>query len=70
MWCPRCEQGEVVAANINKTKDTVFVCEECEATWLNKVDIGREQFVDFGTYMKSIGLEPLWSEITVSGTKE
>lgn len=66
MLCPRCEQGEVVVANIIKTKDTVYVCEECEATWFSEEDIGKEEFVDFGTYMESIGLEPLWKEITVS----
>lgn len=66
MWCPRCDQGEVVMATINKTKDAIYICEECEATWFNESDIGEKPFVDFGIHMKSLGLEPLWSEITIS----
>ncbi|WCE32068.1 hypothetical protein [Vibrio sp. SCSIO 43137] len=66
MWCPRCEQGEVVKATIKKTQNTIYVCDECEATWFNKSEIDSKSFVDFGSYMKSIDLEPLWSEIAVS----
>jgi transcription elongation factor Elf1 len=66
MWCPRCEQGEVVKALINKKNSIIYVCEECEATWLTEADIGVKQFVDFGSHMKSLGLDPLWGEITIS----
>lgn len=66
MWCPRCDQGEVVTAMINNTGDTIYICKECEATWFSENDIGTGQFIDFGIHMKSLGIEPLWSEITIS----
>ena len=65
MWCPRCEQGEIVKAMINQNKSMIYVCEECEATWFNQADINEKSFLDFGTYMMSINLQPLWSELTV-----
>ncbi len=65
MWCPRCEQGEVVKATIQGSIYTIFVCDECEATWFKEEDVGKKTFIDFGTYMKSIGREPLWSELKI-----
>ncbi len=65
MWCPRCEQGEIVKAQIKSNKNTIYVCEECEAMWLNPRDIGTKPHVDFGCYMKSIDLKPLWSELII-----
>jgi hypothetical protein len=64
--CPRCDaQGEVVAAEVKATGQTIFVCNECEATWLSAESVGACPFVDYGTFMSEQGLEPLWSEITL-----
>lgn len=68
MLCPRCKQGEVVKAIIIKTEDELYVCDECEATWFYKDDIGKDMCLDFGVYMESKGLAPLWSEITIEET--
>ncbi len=65
MWCPRCKQGEIIMAKINKTQNMILVCEECEAAWFYEKDIGVKDFVDFGNYMKSLGLKPIWDEITI-----
>lgn len=65
MLCPRCGQGNVVDAQIRKTGLLVYVCHECEASWFSKNDIGKKPFVDFGTYMESVGLQPVWTELTV-----
>lgn len=65
MWCPRCNQGEVVKAIINKTNEIIWLCEECEATWFAEADVGVKPFVDFGSHMKSMGLDPIWHEITI-----
>jgi uncharacterized protein (DUF983 family) len=67
MICPRCEQGDIAIATITKTGQSVYVCEECEAMWFAKNDIGPSSFVDFGTYMEEIGLLPLWDELSVNG---
>lgn len=68
MICPRCEQGSILTATISVTSKTIYVCEECEATWFRKSDIGKVQFEDFGTYMESINLPPLWTELLMKET--
>ena len=61
--CPRCGQGKVLRATVRKTAKTLFVCEECDATWFSKSDIGKSEFCDLGTYLKQQGLSPLWDEL-------
>ncbi len=63
MWCPRCDQGEVMKARIEKTGEIVHICEECEALWPSDVDVDAAGFVDFKTYVTKFGLEGTWSEI-------
>ncbi|WP_255220983.1 hypothetical protein [Herbaspirillum rubrisubalbicans] len=53
---------------IRKTGRLIFVCQECEATWLSGTEIIKSGFVDFGTYMEDIGLDPLWSELDVDNS--
>lgn len=65
MLCPRCEQGNVVAARIKATGERIFVCQECEATWLSREEISSKRSLDFGTYMEEVGLKPLWDELVV-----
>lgn len=65
MLCPRCGQGDVVKAKIIGSDTCLFVCEECEASWLLCEDIGVKGFVDFGTYMESFGLKPQWNEVEI-----
>ena len=61
--CPRCQQGEIIAAKIKQTGQHIFVCAECETTWFSHDQIGSTPFLDFGTYMKQLGLPPLWDEL-------
>jgi hypothetical protein len=65
MLCPRCEQGEITKAKIRKTGKDIYVCQECEATWFSKEEIGLIPFVDFGTYMEANGFAPLWDELSI-----
>jgi len=64
-WCPRCNQGWIVSAKIKKTKEQLFVCEECDATWLSLNNIGKEKWLDFGSFMESKQLPALWTELDV-----
>ena len=68
MLCPRCAQGDISKARINKTSQDIYVCQECEATWFSSADIGVVPFVDFGTYMVSLKLSPLWNELNIQET--
>ena len=65
MICPRCQQDNVVKAMIKANKTIIFICPECDATWLSIESIGFPGFVDYGTYMKGIGLSMLWDELEV-----
>lgn len=37
--------------------------------WFAKEEVGQVPFVDFGTHMEEIGLQPLWDELNVSTQK-
>lgn len=65
MLCPRCEQGDIVKAEIIADNTCLFVCQECEASWFLYEDIGVRAFFDYGAYMESLGLKPLWSELKI-----
>lgn len=65
MKCPRCAQGDVIKAELKKSRQEIFVCTECEATWFSINDIGVLPFIDFGTYMERNGLSPLWNELII-----
>lgn len=68
MICPRCQQDEIVVAEIKATGAVIYVCPECDATWLLKDEISSERFLDCGTLMKGMGLSQLWDELKVIGT--
>nr|WP_080427263.1 zf-TFIIB domain-containing protein [Burkholderia ubonensis] len=65
MICPRCEQDEVVEARIKVNERVIYICPECDATWLSSGEIGSGNFFDYGAYMKSIGSSQLWGELEV-----
>lgn len=65
MWCPRCEQGSLVKAKVKESGVCIYLCEECEATWFSLEQIGVGEFIDFGVYMRSVGLPPLWTSIEI-----
>lgn len=66
--CPRCDgQGSVMKAEIVKKNTTIFICDECEATWFSLAAIGTEPWVDYGTYMQEQRLSLAWDELTIQG---
>lgn len=66
MICPRCDgQGSVMEVRIKRTNETIFACDECEASWNARGAIGAEEWEDFGTRLKSMGLSPTWAEVEV-----
>ncbi len=69
--CPRCQQDYIVRAHVKATGTELFMCPECDATWFLVEAIGVAPFLDFGTYMESIGLSMLWDELDiVSGSED
>lgn len=67
MACPRCGQGWVLEVHIVALHRDAFLCEECEALWLDCASIGPVKFIDFGEYMEAHGRSGLWSELVVRG---
>lgn len=66
--CPRCDgQGSVMNAQVVRNNTTIFVCDECDATWFSLEAIGSEPWVDYGTYMEEQGLSPTWDELNILG---
>lgn len=65
MICPRCEQDEIVEARIKANACMIYICPECDATWFSVDEINSRNFIDYGTYTKSIGLSQLWDELGV-----
>jgi hypothetical protein len=62
--CLGCGQGWVLQVLVPRIDREIFVCEECETTWLKRKDIGIHQPVNFVGFMQTNGLEGLWTEIT------
>ncbi|CAI8821846.1 TFIIB-like protein [Pseudomonas sp. IT-P2] len=69
MICPRCQQDDVIKAMIKANKSIVFICPECESTWFSIDEIKFPGFVDYMTYMSSIGLSHLWDELEIISEK-
>jgi len=66
LTCPRCDgQGFVLKAQIIKTNEMVFICDECDATWFALEAIYSQPWVDFGTYMEGKGISPTWDELKI-----
>ena len=40
-WCPECNQGWIRRMRVSGASDDAYVCDECEATWLEAPE--REQ---------------------------
>ena len=62
--CPLCEQGTIYEVLIRSTNETIFLCEECEALWLNDQIVSSEVF-NFDTFMKERSLKPNWDELMI-----
>lgn len=61
--CPGCGQGWVIHAYVPSLNREVFICEECETTWMKYDDIGVQPPLNFVNFMREHGLKGLWTEI-------
>ena len=58
--CPRCKQGpDLHRVRIAGLVDIIFVCHECDATWLTIEAIGNCPPHVFETYLRENGLDPI-----------
>jgi hypothetical protein len=53
--CPRCDgNGFIYKATLMPINMIIFMCDECEAIWLNTL-INKSNFQDFTSYVSSLG---------------
>ncbi|MGX5471085.1 3'-5' exonuclease [Bacillus toyonensis] len=51
--CPRCDgNGLVCKVEIKDIDKVVYVCDECDATWLHKDRFGMNNFVNYETFLR------------------
>jgi Zn-finger nucleic acid-binding protein len=62
--CPLCEQGLINEVMIKSTNERIYLCEECEALWLNK-QINSTEVLNFDDYMKKRNMKPVWDELEI-----
>lgn len=60
--CPRCRQGDVAPYLLSATDESLFVCDECEATWRDD-QLGLSSFLQLTVLLAERGLSPLWAEL-------
>lgn len=61
--CPRCKQGWVCKVRYRQSGEVFFICEECEALWLENQPIATERFADFQTYFQTRGQRVGWQQM-------
>ena len=61
--CPACGQGWVFHMRVPKIGSEIYVCEECETTWMNRNDIGTVNHAGLMNYLQQHGLKGFWSEM-------
>lgn len=61
--CPFCEQDYVVKEIVKKSGANIFICQECESVWIDKID--DEHVTNFDDYMEKHNMKPYWSELQI-----
>jgi ribosomal protein L37AE/L43A len=61
--CPGCNQGRVFHVRIKASDKRIFVCEECETTWMSREEIGVKQPVNFAQFLRANELKGEWAEV-------
>ena len=71
MECPRCDrQGNVLLVVIKKTGERVRLCHECDALWIEGMEVSKSNFQDFATYVKQYGLNGSWADLEIVASTE
>lgn len=69
MVCPRCEQGEVLCVILKHSGAYAYICDECDALWVNDAEVAKYTWVDFATYMKRFGGRGTWDEFEIVASR-
>lgn len=61
--CPRCDQGSVDQYRVLSTQSVIWVCDECEALWWSREDVGVSSFADLSVVLESMGVRASWDQL-------
>lgn len=65
MICSFCDQGRVYRVRLSALNQIGFLCEECDALWFHKSEIGGDTYVVSEAHPQSDGRPGLWSEVEI-----
>lgn len=63
--CPYCDQGRIKEAIVKKTKELIYICEECDTVWASNEAVSDSTGIAFDLYAKGRGFAALWSELEI-----
>lgn len=63
--CPYCDQGRIKEAIVKKTKELIYICEECDTVWAANEVVSDSTGIVFDLYAKARGFAALWSELEI-----
>jgi hypothetical protein len=61
--CSTCEQGIIHKVRIKLNGKIAFLCDECDAFWLDKDNLTHGNGIDFWEYMTNLNLKPYWENL-------
>jgi transposase-like protein len=63
-WCPCCDQGWVTRAILAESGHVLYVCDECDASWLDSSSIGGVRAESLEPYMQRLGVRHPWKTLS------
>ena len=63
VYCARLDDGVVNRARVRQTGTIIYVCEECDATWLDGDAIRRDNWQDLQACLSTLGVQGRWSQL-------
>lgn len=65
MLCPYCEQGDIRKVMVKRSKEIIYICDECDTVWNSHESISNSTGIGFGLYADQRGFKPLWTELEI-----
>ncbi|QWI73128.1 3'-5' exonuclease (plasmid) [Bacillus mycoides] len=66
--CPRCDgNGLIYKAKITNLDQVVYICDECDATWMENHNMKKTNFIDLGTFLHQNACTYKTTKITYLG---
>jgi len=63
MICPRCKQGNIYKGEISVKSQDVYICDECDAYWLDSNNISSTTFGNLMELYRKLDLDPLKNHV-------